>query len=111
MGGVANGHAPASDRFGLPDPSIRVWPRAAWDDPHNRFNFSACPNSAPITLAGDGTAIVDCDPNGPTAVVTYPDIVLLLGFRFYDNTRETVKPDASTDAITVVLHALKRIST
>jgi hypothetical protein len=104
-------YAPASDRFGLSDLSIQVWPRTAWDDPHNHFNFSACPNSVPITLEGDGTATIDCDPNGPTAVVTYPDTVLLLGFRFYDNTGETVKPYANTDAITIVLHALTRIST
>jgi hypothetical protein len=96
---------------GCPTSVSKVWPRTAWEDPHNRFNFSACPNSAPITLAGGGTATIDCDPNGPTAVVTYPDTVLLLGFRFYDGTGETVKPSASTEAITVILHALKRIST
>ena len=44
-------------------------------------------------------------------VVTYPDTVLLLGFRSYDNTGQTVKPYVSTDAITVVLHALTRTST
>jgi hypothetical protein len=104
-------YSPASHRFGLPDLSVQVWPRAAWDDPHNHLNFSACPNNAPITLAGDGTATIYCDPNGPTAVVTYPDTVVLLGFRFYDNKGETVKPYASTDAITAVLHALTRIST
>jgi len=104
-------YALSSDRFGLPDLSIQMWPRAAWDDPHHRFNFTPCPNGSPITLDGGGTATIYCDPNSPVAVVTYPDTVLLLGFRFYDNTGETVKPYANTDAITVVLHALKRTST
>jgi hypothetical protein len=104
-------YAPASDRFGLPDLSIQVWPRAAWEDPRNHFSFSACPNSSPMPLDGGATTTISCDPSGPTAVVTYPDTVLLLGFRFNDNTGKTATPYASTDAITVVLHALKRIST
>jgi hypothetical protein len=104
-------YALSSDRFGLPDLSIQVWPRAAWDDPHNQFNLPPCPSSQPVALDGGGTATVSCEANGPVAVVTYPDTVLLIGFSFFSNTGETVKPYASTNAISVILHALKRTST